>query len=233
MLKVDPSERYTIAALDTAAYLTGVASISTSKLFLNQQHIIGELKSLRDLFQSEFASFRTTLQAVLEEDSGANIGDMSSYLDSLISLLESQAQSATDSKAVAQSLTTWKTPPDTTLAPGFMSIVTTQLQQLLSAADEQKIDAAKSKELLIHLATEVSGVQEQVNAIREDIAALHGTFVQFGVCVRKELAQNSQKHSMVLERLRAIDAAATSIVQDRSRLPPKKMPRRPWSVWSR
>jgi serine/threonine protein kinase len=216
MLKVDPSERYTIAALDTAAYLTGVASISTSKLFHNQQHIIGELKSLRDLFQSEFASFRTTLQAVLEEDSGANIGDMSSYLDSLRSLLESQAQSATDIKAVAQSLTTWKTPPDTTVAPGFMSIVTTQLQQLLSAADEQKIDAVKSKELLMQLATDVSGVQEQVNAIREDIAALHGSFAQFGEFVRKELSQNSQKHSLVLERLSAIDAAATSIVQEQT-----------------
>jgi len=216
MLKVDPSARYTIAALDTAAYLTGVASISTSTLYHNQQHIIGELKSLRDLFQSEIASFRMTLQAVLEEDSGANIGDTSSYLDSLRSLLESQAQSASDIKAVAQSLATWKPPPDTTIAAGFMSTVTTQLQQLLSAADEQKIDAAKSKELLLHLATEVSGVQERVTAIREDISALHGSFAQFGECVRKELAQNSQKHAQVLERLNAIDAATTSIIQEQT-----------------
>ena len=216
MLKVDPSVRYTIAALDTAAFLTGVASFSTSTLYRNQQNIIGELKSLRELFQSEFASFRTTLQAVLEEDSGANISDTSAYLDSLRSLLESQAQSASDIKAAAQSLTTWKAAPDTTVAPGLMSIVTMQLQQLLSAADEQKIDAAKSKELLLHLATEVSGVQEQVTAIREDISALHGSFTQFGECVRKELAQNSQKHVQVLERLNAIDAATTSIIQEQT-----------------
>ena len=68
----------------------------------------------------------------------------------------------------------------------------------------------------MHLATEVSGVQEQVNAIREDIAALHGSFVQFGECVLKELAQNSQQHSMVLERLSAIDAATSSIVQEQT-----------------
>ena len=68
---------------------------------------------------------------MLEEDS--------SYLDSLRSLLESQAQSASDIKAAVQTLSTWKAPQDSTVAPGFMVSVTTQLQQLLSAADEQKI----------------------------------------------------------------------------------------------
>jgi hypothetical protein len=122
---------------------------------------------------------------VLEEDS--------SYLDFLRSLLESQAQSASDIKAAVQTLSTWKAPQDSTVAPGFMVSVTTQLQQLLSAADEQKIDAAKSKELILHLATEVSGVQAQVIAIRDDLAALHASFDLCGECLRKELAQNSQK----------------------------------------
>ena len=216
MLKVVPSARPSITDLDSASYLTGVASFSTSALYHNQQRIIGELKSLRDLFQSEFASFHQTLQAVLEEDSGASITDTSSYLDSLRSLLESQAQSASDIKAAVQTLSTWKAPQDSTVAPGFMVSVTTQLQQLLSAADEQKIDAAKSKELLLHLATEVSVVQEQVIAIRDDIAALHASFDLFGECVRKELAQNSQKHAVVLERLSAIDAASISIIQEQT-----------------
>jgi hypothetical protein len=56
MLRVVPSARPSITVLDTASYLTGVASFSTSALYHIQQRIIGELKSLRDLFQSEFAS---------------------------------------------------------------------------------------------------------------------------------------------------------------------------------
>ena len=94
-----------------------------------------------------------------------------------------------------------------------MVSVTTQLQQLLSAADEQKIDAAKSKELLLHLATEVSGVQAQVIAIRDD---LHVSFDLCGESLRKKLAQNSQKHAVVLERVSAIDAASISITQEQT-----------------
>ena len=216
MLKVDPSARFTIAALDTAAYLTGVASISTSTLYHSQQHIIGELKSLRDLLQSEFASFRASLQTVLEDNSGTDLEDSNTCLESLRSLLVSQAQSAVDLKAAIRSLSNWTSPPGAEVSPVFLSLVTTQLQQLLSAANEQKIDAAKSKELLSHLSDEVSVVQEQVRAIRDDLAALRGTFIQFGECVHKELAENNQKHALVLEGLRSIDQAATSIRQEQA-----------------
>jgi hypothetical protein len=38
----------------------------------------------------------------------------------------------------------------------------------------------------------------------------------FGECVRKKLAQISQKHAVVLERLSAIDAASISIIQEQT-----------------
>ena len=216
MLKINPTERFTIAALDNAAYLSGVASLSTSTMHTNQQHILGELQSLRDTFQSHLATLRTTLETVLEDDSGSDLGDSSSFLESLRALLESQQQSATDLKAVTESLAHWKAPADATMSmsPAFMNLVTAQLQQLLSAAGEQKIDAAKSQELNAHLSSEVAGVQDQVQAFRSEIAALHGSFVQFGECVRKELAQNNQKHALVLQKLTSIDRTATAISQE-------------------
>ena len=45
MLKINPTERYTIAALENGAYLSGVASISTSTMHADQQHILDELVS--------------------------------------------------------------------------------------------------------------------------------------------------------------------------------------------
>ena len=215
MLKIRPSERFAISALvDNAAYLSGVASISTSTLHANQQHIISELKSMQETFQSHFTSFRTVLETVLEDDSGTDLGHSSSYLQSLQSALDSQLQSAANLKAVTESLSQWKSPADATMSPAFMSMVTSQLQQLFSAASEQKIDAAMSQELIRHLSSEVSGVQGQVQAFRNEITALHDSFLLFGECVRKELAQNSQKHALVVERLTSIDRTVATIFQE-------------------
>eukprot|EP01035_Chromulina_nebulosa_P021450 gene21451-27784_t len=172
MLKINPTERYTIAALENGAYLSG------------------------------FATFRKTLEAVLEDYSSSDLKDSSACQESLRSLLESQLQSAPDLKAVKDSLTEWKSPVDTDKSSAFMCHVTTQLQQILSEANQQKFDAAKNKELLL-------------KALRSEVKRLHDSFVQFGENVHKELAQNSHEHALlVLKRLSSIDSTMTAINQE-------------------
>ena len=223
MLRIEPSERCTIQVLHDAALLKGTSSFSASRLYRGQQQllkgqqeILGEVKSLRETFETQLTSLKTTFETVLEDDSGMDLRDCSSYLESFQAVLTSQLQSAADLRAITESLSQWKSPVDATMPPAFMSLVTTQLQELLSAASDQRIDAANSQELIRHLSSEVSGVQEQVKVFRIEIAALQDSFMQFGECVRKELAENSEKHALVLERLDSIDRTATAIVQEQT-----------------
>ena len=68
MLKVNPSERYTIAALCTADFITGVASYSASRLYDNQQHIIGELKSLRSELDQRVAAIVLRIEECIPDN---------------------------------------------------------------------------------------------------------------------------------------------------------------------
>jgi serine/threonine protein kinase len=68
MLKVNPSERYTIAALATADFITGVASHSASMLYHNQQHIIGELKSLRSELDQRVAAIVLRIEECIPDN---------------------------------------------------------------------------------------------------------------------------------------------------------------------
>ena len=220
LLRLDPSERAALPSLQNAALLTGVASISTSDLFNNQIQLLRDLKPLNDLFTTELALFRTSLQSLLVDDKSLDLGYLSDCLASLRCLLEEQALSTIDCKSIIQNLSNWQIPAGPSADPPIfshlMNTATLSLQNLLSAADEKKISTAQRKELLLQLASEVYGVQEQVQEVREHIAVLHRTFVDFGAIVRKELAENSQKHSLLIEKLHFLEATTAAIIQEQA-----------------
>ena len=66
MLKIDPSVRSTIAALDSSPYFTGVASISTSTLFNNQQHIMGNQQKIMGTLKSLHSQIEDGIAAIVE-----------------------------------------------------------------------------------------------------------------------------------------------------------------------
>eukprot|EP01035_Chromulina_nebulosa_P021617 gene21617-27980_t len=151
LLRLNPSERSTLTSLQNAALLTGVASISTSNLFNTQIQLLKDLKPLNDLFTTELALFRTSLQSLLDGDKSLDLEYQSNCLASLQSLLEEQALSTTDCKSSIQNISNWQIPSgpveDSPMFSRLMSTATMSLQNLLSAADEKKISSAQRKEL--------------------------------------------------------------------------------------
>jgi serine/threonine protein kinase len=214
LLKVNPVERSTLQCLQNSALLTGVASISASTLYNNQAQIISDLKSLSEFIKTEIASVHTALSSLLDDDDSVSLGELGASLESLRSVLEEQARSSADCKTAIQRLSVWQSSDVPPTLTSMMGTVTKQLQTLLSAADEQKLSFAQSKELLHQLSTDVSGVQEQVQAVRDDLLILQETFVSFGEYVRKELAENSQHNALVLEKLTHVEQMAIMIAQE-------------------
>jgi serine/threonine protein kinase len=66
MLKIFPTARSTIAALDSSPYFTGVASFSTSTLFNNQQHIMGNQQKIMGTLKSLHSQIEDGMAAIVE-----------------------------------------------------------------------------------------------------------------------------------------------------------------------
>ena len=219
MLKIKPSERWTIESLQKAALLKGISSISGSMLYEGQKQILSEVKALQELVKMGLVPIQTALDALLDDDDNNNdLGHINASLNDLQALLVAQAQSTVDFKAAIESLARWGVSASSAAAlSDFMETVKTQLRDLLNAADNQIADAQDKKDLMLELSNEMKTVQQHVQQIRDDIGILQANFVQFGAHVREELRSNASDHREVLSKMNAIDVAVQELTTEQEK----------------
>eukprot|EP01036_Dinobryon_divergens_P030288 gene30288-39509_t len=144
ILRIDPSKRYTASAILSAALVTGGRHISLRFYYIYkvQKDIVSELKSLHDLVNTEFISFRTSLQSFLDDDVCLAHIQVGVCLEDL----QAQAQSTATCGVAVQNLAHWTVPSSSDTFEGestthelssLMGTVTTQLTRLLTMADQQ------------------------------------------------------------------------------------------------
>jgi serine/threonine protein kinase len=213
VLRIKPSERWTIQALYESALIKGTASISGSILYEGQKQILRKVKSLQELVKSELFEIHTAFQSLLDNDHNSiDLGKINASLNDLQALLRAQSQSAADCKAAIHTLTTWEssltfTSRLTAIPPAlsdFMGTVTLQLRDLLTSADTQNADVVKRKDFMLQLSNEMKGMQQQLQKVGDDIAALHENFVEFGAHVRNELRSNAKNHTELRSKLQVM-----------------------------
>ena len=156
------------------------------------------LVSLQELVKTELLPVHTALQVLLDEvdddnndDKQHDLGNVNASLKDLQALLVTQAKSTADCKAAIETLTAWHS--STTLF--------------------QNADVSERKNLLLQLSNEVFSVsvQQQVQKVGDDVAAVHANFAMFGSHELKELNSN---HTELRGHIRVIADTANGMAQE-------------------